>query len=118
MQKCFLNTGALLEGDADIDARTNDGLRPLNIAAVKGSDAVVELFLERGAKVDSRFILGFTPVKMATNKGYKAAVDQLLEKGAPLEVKVDDTFTALRGGFGICQDYYSLAGRWTKYRGK
>ncbi|XP_047098732.1 serine/threonine-protein phosphatase 6 regulatory ankyrin repeat subunit A-like [Schistocerca piceifrons] len=72
-------TRCLLEGGAEVDARTSGWQEtPLYRAAYNGHEAVVRLLLEAGAEADARNKTKSTPLLAATEKGHVAVVRLLL----------------------------------------
>jgi ankyrin repeat protein len=62
----------LLSKGAEIDAKDDDGMTPLHIAAWKGRKAVVQLLLSHGTEVNARNKRGTTPLHYAAYfDGYK-----------------------------------------------
>ncbi len=76
----------LLANRADVNAKSNGGVTPLNIAATKGYD-VVELLLANKADVNAKDWAGLTPLHYATDKGYKDVVELLLANRADVNAK-------------------------------
>jgi ankyrin repeat protein len=71
----------LLEKEANVESKDNDGKTPLLWAAWIGHEAVAKLLSEKGADVESKDINGNTPLSMAAWKGHKAVVKLLREGG-------------------------------------
>jgi len=85
----------LLEGDVDLNLRTDQGGTALHAAAGSGHEAVVRLLLEKGANIKAKDTNGWTALYMAAENGYEAIVRLLLEKGADIKVKDNNGWTAL-----------------------
>ena len=90
----------LIEYDANIDARDEDGWTPLSWAS-RGpyfkDGSVIRLLLERGADVNSRADDdGFTPLHRASSYGSLEVVRLLLEHGADVEAVNRDGKTPLQ----------------------
>jgi ankyrin repeat protein len=90
----------LIEYDADIDARDEDGWTPLSWAS-RGryfkDGSVLRLLLERGADVNSRADDdGCTPLHRASEHSALEIVRLLLEHGADIEAVNRDGKTALQ----------------------
>ncbi|XP_047098733.1 26S proteasome non-ATPase regulatory subunit 10-like [Schistocerca piceifrons] len=69
----------LVEGGADVDARTSNWQEtPLHRAAVHGHEAVARLLLEAGAEVNARNSKQRTPLHLAGYHGREAVVRLLL----------------------------------------
>ena len=83
---------ALLEAGADADARDEDGVTPLHLAA---SPDIVEALLNAGADVDARPSNGRTPLHYAMLEGNGEVLDALLEAGANADVRSRDGLTPL-----------------------
>ncbi|XP_049794708.1 ankyrin repeat domain-containing protein 6-like [Schistocerca nitens] len=72
-------TRCLLEGGAEVDARTSGWQEtPLYRAAYNGHEAVARLLLEAGAEADARNKTKSTPLLVAAEKGHVAVVRLLL----------------------------------------
>jgi uncharacterized protein len=79
--------------DADIHARTSQGLTPLHDAARFGADSVAQLLLQRGASADVKSYIGRTPLMMATTV---PVVKLLLAAGADATAADDLGMTVLQ----------------------
>ena len=89
----------LLEYDADIDVRDEDGWTPLYWASSGyhfKDGSVLRLLLERGADVNARANDGMTPLHRASRTGALEVVRLLLEHGADVESVSVDGETALQ----------------------
>lgn len=64
---------ALLEQNADANARQSDEFTPLHGAAQNGQVEMVELLLENGADPNARAASGLTPLQLAEKAGQKEA---------------------------------------------
>jgi Ankyrin repeats (3 copies)/Ankyrin repeats (many copies)/Ankyrin repeat len=88
----------LIEYDADIEARDNDGWTPLYWASEGRhfkDGSVLRLLLERGADVNARADDGSTSLHEASKHGALGVVRLLLEHGADVEAVDVDGETAL-----------------------
>lgn len=75
--------GLLLERGADVNARTELGATPLQVAAsANGTEAVVSLLLEKGAEPDAPEDRGVTPLIAAASVGNTAVAKRLIARGA------------------------------------
>ena len=72
----------LLAQGAEVNARTNDGVTPLMLAARKGHRDVAELLLTHKADLTARDNYGFTAFHMAADRGHAAMVELLLANQA------------------------------------
>ncbi|KLJ13093.1 hypothetical protein EMPG_11959 [Blastomyces silverae] len=86
LEKCI---SALLEGNANIEARDRPGGQtPLSLAARKGHVQIVKLLLDKNANIEHRDDLwGYTPLSLAAIQGHAQVVKLLLERNANIEVK-------------------------------
>jgi ankyrin repeat protein len=72
----------LLANKADINAKTNEGLMPLERACQEGSyKDVVELLLANKPEVNAKRNDGMTSLYIATMNGYKDVVELLRQNG-------------------------------------
>ncbi|KAK4444707.1 hypothetical protein QBC34DRAFT_414527 [Podospora aff. communis PSN243] len=85
----------LLEKNADIEAKDNDGGTPLLWAAMEGHEAVVKLLLEKNADIEAKDGDGRTPLLLAAEEDDGCVVKLLLERNATVEVKDEDGRTPL-----------------------
>ena len=72
----------LAERGADLDAASDDGVRPLMMAAQARSLPLVRWLLERGVVADAADARGFTALHRAAEMGEAEMVDALLARGA------------------------------------
>ena len=88
---------ALIEGGADVNEVTGDGLTPLHIAAQSGHERIVELLLAAQAEVNPTTRIGeYTPLHLASGKAHYVVVGKLLEAGADVDAVTSSSFaTAL-----------------------
>ena len=69
----------LLEGGADIERPSRDGLRPLHNAVLSGRKEAVKLLLQKGAVVDSKENWGRTPLlRFAASAGSDIEIARML----------------------------------------
>ena len=69
---------ALLDAGADASARAAAGVRPIHLAASRGTEPVVKALLERGARADVATDDGKTAAQFASERGH-ASVAAFLE---------------------------------------
>jgi ankyrin repeat protein len=86
---------ALIEGDADVHLRSNDGLDALMLAARVGDVTSAELLINAGANVNERGPQGMTALLLAASGGQQEAGLLLLEKSADANARDDYGATAL-----------------------
>ena len=86
---------ALLERDADVNARQGDGATPLHWAAHLNDLEAADLLIRAGAAVDATNDLGVTPLWVATTTGSAAMVAKLLEARADPDIAPDTGGTPL-----------------------
>ena len=86
---------ALLDKNANVESRDQEGWTPLTWAAWKGHEAVVRLLLDKNADIESKAIDGWTPLLLAIMNGHKAIVKLLLDKNADIEFKAIYGWTPL-----------------------
>jgi len=71
---------ALLDAEAEVDARTHGGLTPLQAAAENGDEELVELLLARGADPTLVNEEGKTAIDLAVEAGYEELAEELAEE--------------------------------------
>ena len=72
---------ALIEAGADVDARGNEGLTPIMMAAARGRPDVVRLLIAKGANVNEKNPAHqMTPLEFAVHNGHED-VAEILRKG-------------------------------------
>jgi len=86
---------ALLEAGADANARNDEGLSALALAAQSGHSEVAAALLELGADVDARTGLDDTPLMMAARHGDPETVEVLIDAGADVHAETLCGGTAL-----------------------
>jgi hypothetical protein len=77
----------LIASGANVNARNDKGMSPLQIAAVKSRIDVVSLLLENGAAINASDNEGRTSLHNAATNGDSEIVELLLKKGANSETK-------------------------------
>ena len=88
----------LIEYDADVDSRDQDGNTPLFLASEGLSlkdPYVLRLLLAHGADVDARGYYGWTPLHQTLGRGSVVIASLLLEYGANVELKSSSGDTPL-----------------------
>jgi len=75
---------ALIDGGADLDAKSINGETALNMAILDGHVAVAGLLIDGGADVDGRNTGGFTPLHAAAYVNSVEIAEQLLSRGADI----------------------------------
>lgn len=86
---------ALIEGDADIHLRSNDGLDALMLAARFGDVMSTELLVGAGANANEKGPQGMTALVLAAFDGQQEVGLVLLEKGADANARDEHGATAL-----------------------
>jgi hypothetical protein len=87
---------ALLDGGADVNARSDNAFSvlPIHSAVAGGHDDVVVVLIDAGADVNARQRHGWTPLHGAAQNGSLASVERLLAAGADPAATNDDGTTA------------------------
>ena len=84
---------AAVRSAPDVEARGENGLSALHIAAEVGTPAKIAALISAGADVEARSKNGMTPLHFAARIGTPANIAALLEAGASGSVKDDDGST-------------------------
>ena len=77
---------ALMELGAHVKKAADDGWTPLNIAAEKGHEMVVQALMELGVDVNKAADNGWTPLAIAAQEGHTAIV-QFLRDAALVQMQ-------------------------------
>ena len=85
----------LLANKAEVNAKNNQSITPLEEAAGSGQKAVGELLLASGANVNATDNYGGTPLHWAAYKGHKDMAELLVAHGAEVNAKENDGKTPL-----------------------
>ncbi len=85
----------LLNKGANIEAKRDDGFRPLMIAAINGHIEMVRLLLSRGADVQAEWDDGSTSLMASILEGHVEMVKLLLDKKSNIEARGNDDTTPL-----------------------
>ncbi len=87
----------LIEKGADVDAKANDGMTPLNLACRNKSLELAKLLLDKGADVMAKVGFGdrWTPLHRASGGNAIKIVKLLIERGADPMAKCDRGNTPL-----------------------
>jgi ankyrin repeat protein len=88
---------ALIDGGADIHARSNAGTTPLLFAVRRGDGPAVRALLAAGADVRDKRPDGATALLVAVINGHADLVDVLLDKGADPNVEGGSTELTVQG---------------------
>jgi ankyrin repeat protein len=92
----YLDTArVLIDGGADVNAKSQGGHTPLMFAAALNQDELVEAMIQRGANVNAENEAGQTALMAAAAHGYARVADVLLARGANLTSRAKDGKTAL-----------------------
>ncbi|CAB9497493.1 repeat domain-containing protein 55 [Seminavis robusta] len=96
----------LLEGGADINARTTEKLlTPLHVVCKGQNIVTAELFILHGADLSAKDYQGNTPLHLlCQTKGHEAYVGRLLRKGAPVNMQNNKGETPLHIACGYKVD--------------
>ena len=73
-----------LAAGTDVNAKDDDGVTPLHIAATK---EIAELLIANSANISAKDHLGWTPLHGASSKGLKTVVELLIAEGADVNAK-------------------------------
>lgn len=90
----FVAVEALLKDEVNVNARDEQGLRPLIYAARNGAVEMVRVMLDAGAEPNVKGG-GFTPLAAAALNGHAQVVALLLKAGAMVDTKSDNGNTPL-----------------------
>ncbi len=85
----------LIEGGADVNAKSRGGHTPLMFAAAVNQSELVDAMIQRGADVNTQNEAGQTALMAAAAHGYTRVVDVLLARGASINLRAKDGKTAL-----------------------
>jgi uncharacterized protein len=88
---------ALIDGGADIHARSNGTTTPFLFAVRKGDIATVQVFLKAGIDVNEKRVDQATPLLVAIINGHEDLVDLLLDKGADPNAEGGSTALSVQG---------------------
>lgn len=92
----------LLNEDADVNVKRNDGDTALHVAAMYDRKEVVELLLSECIEIDVQNDFCYTSLHEAVWRGHKQVVKLLLNKGADVDIVGDFGKTALQ----LAQDHH------------
>jgi ankyrin repeat protein len=70
----------LIFAGADVEARGENGIQPLHLAASRGDEALCELLIARGADPHAVMDDGTTPAKLAKARGFNALAESLVAR--------------------------------------
>jgi ankyrin repeat protein len=85
---------AAVRSSPNIEARNNDGMTPLHIAAAVGTPDNTAALVTAGADIEARNKEGWTPLHIAAAVGTPDNITALLKAGASGSVKAKDGKTA------------------------
>lgn len=86
---------ALLQANADVNAKSRGGTTALMLAAQQGRDELLGILLRAGARVNDKNGDGQTALMLALKKGNYFVLAPLVDAGARLEARCDDCLKAL-----------------------
>ena len=72
-----------LASGTDVNAKNEDGVTPLLVAAVSGRKEIIELLIREGADVNAK-VNGVTPLHQAAFRSHKEIAELLIANGADL----------------------------------
>ncbi|WP_265024828.1 MULTISPECIES: ankyrin repeat domain-containing protein [unclassified Wolbachia] len=88
---------AILNRNANIEAKTNIGETPLHIANAYGQLKIIELLIDKRANIEAKTNDGLTPLHVAIqhNNTTPKIIEFLIDKGVNIEAKIKDDQTPL-----------------------
>ncbi|KXJ74392.1 hypothetical protein RP20_CCG013771 [Aedes albopictus] len=92
----------------DINARNEDSIVPLHLAAEHGNSVIVELLVTRKASIDVLNSKKYTPLQKAAEKGHTNIVKILVANGANIKYTGKDTPLALAASSGNLETFEYL----------
>ena len=78
-----------LTAGKDVNAKNDDELTPLQMAAGEGQKEIAELLIAKGADVNAKDKIGGTSLHLAAHSGQKEIVELLIANGANINVKIE-----------------------------
>ena len=92
----YLETaGVLIDGGANVNAKSRGGHTSLMFAAAVNQDELVDVVVQHGADVNTANEAGQTALMAAAASGYTRVVELLLTRGAMVDTRAKDGKTAL-----------------------
>lgn len=91
----------LIDGGADVNAKSKNGTTALMLASENGNTDIVRILLEEGANINAKHEEGGTALIFAAAEGHAGTVLALLNKGATVHAINNDGFTALNAAAGV-----------------
>ena len=88
---------AMIDDDADVNAKTNTGWTPLHAAASNGNAEVILVLVKARADVNAKTNTGWTPLHAAATFGHAEVIPIFVKSGANVNEKTNDGFTPLHG---------------------
>ena len=70
----------LILAGADVEARGENGIQPIHLAASRGNESLCHLLVSRGADPEATMDDGTTPAKLATQRGFPELAEKLNAK--------------------------------------
>jgi ankyrin repeat protein len=89
-----------LADSVDVNAQSDGGSTPLQLAAIYDHKEIAELLIAGGADVNAENEDGWTPLHFAASDGHKEVVELFIAKGADVNVKADVGWTPLQMAAG------------------
>ncbi|HKS26489.1 MAG TPA: ankyrin repeat domain-containing protein [Pyrinomonadaceae bacterium] len=96
----FAALKSLIEGGADVNARSSDEWTPLMLATIKGHTEMVKALLENGADTNARNRKGWTALMFAVSMSDADTTRILLSAGANINARDKEGKTALMQAAG------------------